>query len=441
MTMAKKEREEKKIKRMQELLQIEDELRESGLKNIAGIDEVGRGPLAGPVYAACVVLPADFRVPGIDDSKKVTEKQREKLYKEICEGAVAYGIGIATAKEIDDINILNATKLAMHRAIAEVQNKLPNGENIDILLIDAVDLEAEDIPQKPIIKGDATCYSIAAASIVAKVARDSFMKELEAEYPGYGFASNKGYGTAAHYEGLRTLGISPIHRKSFLKKFEASEERKVANKKFYAVKVGRNPGIYTTWYECKMQVDGFPNSEYKGFKRLSEAEEFVGPEVLERMELKPNNFTEKKAEQSEVQKDNGIVKAYVDGSYDVATGHYASGAVILLDGETVELNQLYTDDAGSKLRNVAGEIKGAELAIEYCKEHGIDSVVIYHDYLGVGKWADDEWKANLDMTRAYKEYIRESRKSMKISFVKVKGHSGDKYNNLADALAKAALEK
>lgn len=441
MTMAKKEREEKKIKRMQELLQIEDELRESGLKNIAGIDEVGRGPLAGPVYAACVVLPADFRVPGIDDSKKVTEKQREKLCKEICEGAVAYGIGIATAKEIDDINILNATKLAMHRAIAEVQNKLPNGENIDILLIDAVDLEAEDIPQKPIIKGDATCYSIAAASIVAKVARDSFMKELEAEYPGYGFASNKGYGTAAHYEGLRTLGSSPIHRKSFLKKFEASEERKVANKKFYAVKVGRNPGIYTTWDECKMQVDGFPNSEYKGFKRLSEAEEFVGPEVLERMELKPNNFTQKKAEQSEVQKDNGIVKAYVDGSYDVATGHYASGAVILLDGETVELNQLYTDDAGSKLRNVAGEIKGAELAIEYCKEHGIDSVVIYHDYLGVGKWADDEWKANLDMTRAYKEYIRESRKSMKISFVKVKGHSGDKYNNLADALAKAALEK
>ena len=329
----------------------------------------------------------------------------------------------------------------MHRAIAEVQNKLPNGGNIDILLIDAVDLEAEDIPKKPIIKGDATCYSIAAASIVAKVARDSFMKELEAEYPGYGFASNKGYGTAAHYEGLRTLGSSPIHRKSFLKKFEASEERKVANKKFYAVKVGRNPGIYTTWDECKMQVDGFPNSEYKGFKRLSEAEEFVGPEVLERMELKPNNFAQKKAEQSEVQKDNGIVKAYVDGSYDVATGHYASGAVILLDGETVELNQLYTDDAGSKLRNVAGEIKGAELAIEYCKEHGIDSVVIYHDYLGVGKWADDEWKANLDMTRAYKEYIRESRKSMKISFVKVKGHSGDKYNNLADALAKAALEK
>ena len=115
--MTKQEREEKKLMRMQELLQIENKLRESGIKNIAGIDEVGRGPLAGPVYAACVVLPAEFRVPGIDDSKKVTEKQREKLYKEICEGAIAYGIGIATANEIDDINILNATKLAMYRAI------------------------------------------------------------------------------------------------------------------------------------------------------------------------------------------------------------------------------------------------------------------------------------------------------------------------------------
>ncbi|WP_207651546.1 ribonuclease HII [Mogibacterium pumilum] len=439
--MTKQEREEKKMKRMHELLQIEDELRESGIKNIAGIDEVGRGPLAGPVYAACVVLPSDFRVPGVDDSKKVSEKQREKLYKEICEGAVAYGIGIATAKEIDDINILNATKLAMHRAITEVQNKLPDGENIEMLLIDAVDLEAEGIAQKPIIKGDATCYSIAAASIVAKVSRDSFMKEIDTEYPGYGFASNKGYGTATHYDGLHNLGISPIHRKSFLKKFKASEESKMAKKKFYAVKVGRIPGIYGTWDECKMQVDGFPNSEYKGFARLSEAEEFVGSEVLESMKLKPNYFAQEEAEPNAPLKDDGIVKAYVDGSYDIATGHYASGAVILVDGETVKLNELYTDDAGSKLRNVAGEIKGAELAINYCKEHGIDSVVIYHDYLGVGKWADDEWKANLDMTRAYKEYIRENRKSMKISFVKVKGHSGDKYNELADALAKAVLNK
>ncbi len=439
--MTKQEREEKKLMRMHELLEIEDELRESGIKNIAGIDEVGRGPLTGPVYAACVVLPADFRVPGIDDSKKVTEKQREKLYKEICEGAVAYGIGIATAKEIDDINILNATKLAMHRAISEVQSKLPEGENIDMLLVDAVDLEAEGIAQRSIIKGDATCYSIAAASIVAKVARDSFMKEIEAEYPGYGFASNKGYGTAAHYDGLRALGISPIHRKSFLKKFEASEGSKVAKKKFYAVKVGRSLGIYGTWDECKAQVDGYPNAEYKGFARLSDAEEFVGPEVLESMKLSPTNFIKEEADSKEMPQDDGIVKAYVDGSYDVATGHYASGAVILTDGETIELNECYTDDAGSKLRNVAGEIKGAVLAIEYCKSHGIDELVIYHDYLGVGKWADDEWKANLDMTREYKDYIREKRKTMKISFVKVKGHSGDKYNDMADALAKAALNK
>ena len=436
--MTKQEREEKKIMRMQELLQIEDELRKSGVNIIAGIDEVGRGPLAGPVYAACVVLPADFRVPGVDDSKKVTEKQRDMLSQKICECAIAYGIGVATAKEIDEINILNATKLAMHRAIKEVQNKLPDGEKIEMLLVDAVDLEAEGIPQKPIIKGDATCYSIAAASIVAKVARDSFMKEIEGEYPGYGFASNKGYGTAAHYDGLRALGISPIHRKSFLKKFEASEDSKVAKKKFYAVKVGRVPGIYSTWDECKLQVDGYPNSEYKGFARLSEAESFVGTEVLESMKLNPDIYAHE--ENASTPLEGGYaVKAYVDGSYDVATGNYASGAVILLDGKTVELSKLYTDDAGGKLRNVAGEIKGAELAIEYCKKQGIDSVVIYHDYLGVGKWADDEWKANLDMTKAYKSFIRECRKTMRINFVKVKGHSGDKYNDMADALAKAAL--
>ena len=404
--MTKQEREEKKIMRMQELLQIEDELRKSGVNIIAGIDEVGRGPLAGPVYAACVVLPADFRVPGVDDSKKVTEKQRDMLSQKIRECAIAYGIGVATAKEIDEINILNATKLAMHRAIKEVQNKLPKGKKIEMLLVDAVDLEAEGIPQKPIIKGDATCYSIAAASIVAKVARDSFMKEIEGEYPGYGFASNKGYGTAAHYDGLRALGISPIHRKSFLKKFEASEDSKVAKKKFYAVKVGRVPGIYGTWDECKLQVDGYPNSEYKGFARLSEAESFVGTEVLESMKLNPDIYAHE--ENASTPLEGGYaVKAYVDGSYDVATGNYASGAVILLDGKTVELSKLYTDDAGGKLRNVAGEIKGAELAIEYCKKQGIDSVVIYHDYLGVGKWADDEWKANLDMTKAYKSFIRE----------------------------------
>lgn len=436
--MTKQEREEKKKIRMQELLQIEDELRKSGVKIIAGIDEVGRGPLAGPVYAACVVLPADFRVPGVDDSKKVTEKQRDMLSQKICECAIAYGIGVATAKEIDEINILNATKLAMHRAIKEVQDKLPEGEKIEMLLVDAVDLESEGIPQKPIIKGDATCYSIAAASIVAKVARDSFMKELDGEYPGYGFASNKGYGTAAHYDGLRALGISPVHRKSFLKKFEANEDSKVSKKKFYAVKVGRIPGIYGTWDECKLQVDGYPNSEYKGFARLSEAESFVGTEVLKSMKLNPDIYAHE--ENASTPLEGGYaVKAYVDGSYDVATGNYASGAVILLDGKTVELSKLYTDDAGGKLRNVAGEIKGAELAIEYCKKQGIDSVVIYHDYLGVGKWADDEWKANLDMTKAYKSYIRECRKNMRINFVKVKGHSGDKYNDMADALAKAAL--
>lgn len=438
--MTKQEREERKLQRMKELKQIEDELHASGIKNIAGIDEVGRGPLAGPVYAACVVLPEEFNVPGIDDSKKVSEKQREKLDRLIRESAKSYGIGTATAREIDDLNILNATKLAMHRAIIEVKSKLAEDEKIDMLLVDAVDLKEEGIPEKAIIRGDATCYSIAAASIVAKVARDSYMREMDEKYPGYAFASNKGYGTAAHYEGLRSVGLSSIHRKSFLRKFEASEGSKVGKKQFYAVRTGRVPGIYSTWDECKAQVDGYSGAEYKGFARLSEAEAFVGSEILTAMGTARSNSSATGNSPSRDSVNDGVI-AYVDGSYDVATGYYASGAVILTGDEKVELSKLYTDEAGGKLRNVAGEIKGAELAIEYCRKHGIDSVTIYHDYMGVGKWADDEWKANLEMTRAYNAYIRKARQSMSIRFIKVKGHSGDRYNDLADALAKAALDK
>lgn len=415
--MTKKEREEKKILRMHELKQLENELHSKGIKNIAGVDEVGRGSLAGPVYAACVILPESFEVPGIDDSKKVTGKNRLEMDKRIRAEAI-YGIGIATPKEIDELNILNATKLAMKRAIKKVKQELPHGDKIDMLLIDAVKLDDIDVKQQSIIKGDETCYSIAAASIVAKVARDNLMIEFENLYPGYGFASNKGYGTAKHYEGLRTLGVTPIHRRSFLKKF-AFEEGAVLAKKYYAVRKGRNPGIYNTWDECKAQVDGFPRAEFKGFSEKTDAENFV-----------INSYDEI----------YDYTKVYVDGSYDVTSGFYSCGAVIIKDGEIIKLNKKFTDDAGSKLRNVAGEIMGAKLAIEYCMQHGIYEIEIYHDYLGVGKWADDEWKANLPMTQDYKKFIKTTRQKMKIKFVKVKGHSGDKFNDMADELAKAALK-
>lgn len=415
--MAKQEREEKKIARMNELKKLENELHSDGMKNIAGVDEVGRGPLAGPVYAACVILPKDFSVPGIDDSKKVTEKKRLKLDEQI-RGSAIYGIGVATPQEIDELNILNATKLAMKRAIKKTQSLLPEDEHIDLLLIDAVKLEDLEIKQKSIVKGDATCYSIAAASIVAKVARDKLMIEFDDIYPGYGFASNKGYGTAKHYDGLRTLGITPIHRNSFLKNFKIEKEDDLT-KKYYAVRKGRKTGVFSSWNECKEQVDGFPGAEFKGFASREEAESFVIGTVKE---------------------DFSGIRAYVDGSYDVSTGFYSCGAVILDGQDVVKLNQKFTDDAGGKLRNVAGEIMGARLAIDYCKKHGINEIEIYHDYMGVGKWADDEWKANLPMTQNYKEYIKNARQKMKIKFVKVKGHSGDKYNDLADELAKAALK-
>lgn len=185
----------------------------------AGIDEVGRGPLAGPVVAACVVLPADFDVPGIDDSKKLSEKKREELYKVITEKALAWSIGMADNETIDRINILQATKQAMTEAAKKADDMLvtATGAHIDMLLLDAVHLEDMDIQQESIIKGDAQSLSIAAASIVAKVTRDRMMVAYNEKYPGYGFDSNKGYGTKAHYEGISKWGVTPIHRKTFLK--------------------------------------------------------------------------------------------------------------------------------------------------------------------------------------------------------------------------------
>ena len=200
---------------------FDDERRKGGLM-VAGIDEAGRGPLAGPVVAACAVLPSDFDVLGVDDSKKLSEKKREELFGKIMEKALARGVGIADNKLIDDINILQATKKAMKDALAQADEQLRErtGRSIDHVLFDAVTIDDVLIPQENIIKGDATSLSIAAASIIAKVTRDRMMLEYHLKYPSYGFDSNKGYGTKAHYEGINKFGITPIHRKTFLKNLD-----------------------------------------------------------------------------------------------------------------------------------------------------------------------------------------------------------------------------
>lgn len=204
-----------KQERLKEMKARETELHRQGYVNIAGVDEVGRGPLAGPVVAAAVVLPEDFDVLGIDDSKKLSEKRREELFDVILEKAVAWGIGMADHSTIDEINILQATKLAMKDAIADLSGKL---EGIDYVIFDAVKINDLKLPQEAVIKGDSKILAVAAASIVAKVTRDRMMVAYAEEYPGYGFEKNKGYGTKQHYEGIARQGICPIHRKTFLKK-------------------------------------------------------------------------------------------------------------------------------------------------------------------------------------------------------------------------------
>jgi ribonuclease HII len=186
----------------------ENEARRAGYLNIAGIDEVGRGPLAGPVVSAAVLLDPKRPILGLNDSKKLSLKQRTELFAEINEKALAVGLGIGTSAEIDQYNILEATKLSMNKAILDL------AISPDFLLIDAETIETP-LPQKAVIKGDLNSNSIAAASIVAKVTRDLMMEEYEDEYPGYGFSSNVGYGTKEHIKGLETLGATPIHRKSF----------------------------------------------------------------------------------------------------------------------------------------------------------------------------------------------------------------------------------
>lgn len=205
---------EKEEARLIELKKIDKEFFDKGVKYIAGIDEAGRGPLAGPVVVASVILPQDSMIEGINDSKKVSEAKREKLYDIIINEAISYGVGIIYQDEIDEINILQATKKGLTEAIKQMEIK-PN-----IIMVDALSgIDTLGIPYKSIIKGDAKCYSIAAASIIAKVTRDRIMREWDKVYPEYGFGSHKGYGTAKHIAAIKEFGPCSIHRKTFIKNF------------------------------------------------------------------------------------------------------------------------------------------------------------------------------------------------------------------------------
>ena len=191
--------------------EIEDALRAEGYDIVCGVDEAGRGPLAGPVCAAAVILPRGVTIEGLDDSKKLTEKRREALYDVIIAAAEAYGVAFADVEEIEELNILGATYLAMNRAIAALD------AGIDLALIDGNRNAGIEYPSRCIVKGDAKCVSIAAASVLAKVTRDRYMRALAEKYPGYGFERHKGYGTEAHYAAIRALGPCPEHRPSFLR--------------------------------------------------------------------------------------------------------------------------------------------------------------------------------------------------------------------------------
>lgn len=217
----REQRRQEKLKAERERLEgmrvYERQYRERG--TLCGIDEVGRGPLAGPVVAGAVILPEDCEILYLNDSKKLSEKKRELLYDEIMEKAIAVGIGAVSPERIDETNILQATYEAMRIAISRLSVRP------DLLLNDAVTIPQVDIPQVPIIKGDAKSVSIAAASIIAKVTRDRMMVQYEDLYPGYEFASNKGYGSARHIAALKEIGPCPIHRRSFIKNFTGDAEK------------------------------------------------------------------------------------------------------------------------------------------------------------------------------------------------------------------------
>ena len=205
---------EKELERLTNLKSMEKELYSKGFEYICGIDEAGRGPLAGPVVVAGVIMPKDSMIEGVNDSKKVSEKKREKLYDVILEEAISYSVAVIGQDVIDEINILNATKQGVTTVVEELDVK-PN-----LILVDALThINTKGIPYDSIIKGDAKCYNIAAASIIAKVTRDRIMREWDEIYPQYGFINHKGYGTAKHIEAIKEHGPCPIHRRSFIKNF------------------------------------------------------------------------------------------------------------------------------------------------------------------------------------------------------------------------------
>ena len=205
---------EKEIIRLNRLKEFEKELYNENIKYIAGIDEAGRGPLAGPVVIGCVIMPKESFIEYVNDSKKISESKREMLYEKITEEAISYSTGIIWQEEIDEINILNATKKALTNAIEQLKIKP------DIILVDALEkIDTKGIPYKSIIKGDAKIYSISCASIIAKVTRDRIIREYDEIYPEYGFAKHKGYGTAKHIQAIKEYGICPLHRKTFVKNF------------------------------------------------------------------------------------------------------------------------------------------------------------------------------------------------------------------------------
>ena len=205
---------EKEIERLNVLKEFENKLYSEGLKYIAGIDEAGRGPLAGPVVVGIAIMKPDSFIEGVNDSKKISEKKRELLYEQITNEAIDWSVGIVDQNEIDEINILNATKKALHMAITNLKIKP------DRILVDALEhIDTCGIPYTSIIKGDAKVYSISTASIIAKVTRDRMMKEYDEIYPEYGFAGHKGYGTAKHIQAIKAYGPCPLHRKTFIKNF------------------------------------------------------------------------------------------------------------------------------------------------------------------------------------------------------------------------------
>lgn len=197
---------------MNDLWTLENEIYDSGINCLCGVDEAGRGPLAGPVCAAAVILPRGLEIAGLNDSKKLTEKKREALYDVICENALAYGIAFAEVEEIEQLNILQATFLAMNRAIEKLS------VTPELALIDGNRNTGISMPSRCIVKGDSLCADVAAASILAKVTRDRYMMQLHEQYPQYHFDRHKGYGTKLHYDAIREHGASPVHRMSFLKK-------------------------------------------------------------------------------------------------------------------------------------------------------------------------------------------------------------------------------